>query len=171
MIITKPNMEDVPVFYRSYVDTAEESNMLDALKLSRDNTLDIFGNVPAEKLDFKYAEGKWSIKEVLQHLVDAERVMAYRALRFSRNDPAPLPGFEENEYVPNSNAVNRSMENLLTEYELLRNSDIELFSGMNESMLDFLGTANEQRMNARMSGWIIAGHNQHHNRVIREKYL
>jgi uncharacterized damage-inducible protein DinB len=171
MIITKPNMEDVPVFYRSYVDSADETGMIDALNKSASDTVEVFRSVPAEKHNYSYEEGKWTVKEVLSHIIDGERVFAYRALRFSRKDPTPLPGFEENEYVPNSNAANRSMENLLTEYEQLRYSNIELFKGMDDNMLDFFGSANDQKMNARMTGWIIAGHNRHHNRVIREKYL
>jgi len=171
MIITKPNMEDVPVFYRSYVDTAEESDMIEALKQSCIDTLELYRSIPPEKHNYSYKKEKWTVKELLSHLIDGERVFAYRSLRFSRKDPTPLAGFEENEYVPNSNAPNRSMESLLSEFEQLRNSNIELFKGMNEIMLDFWGSANDQKMNARMTGWIIAGHNRHHNRVLREKYL
>lgn len=171
MMIMKPNMEDVPVFYRSYVNSAEDSDMIEALRQSAKDTLELYRSMPQEKHNYSYEEGKWTIKELLSHLIDGERVFAYRAHRFSRKDATPLAGFEENEYVPNSNASNRSMESLLSEFEHLRNSNIELFTGMNETMLDFLGTANNQKMNARMTGWIIAGHNIHHNHVLRERYL
>jgi len=171
MKITKPNMEDVPVFYRNYVDSADESDMIEALMQSAIDTLELYRSIPPEKHNYRYEEGKWSVKELLSHLIDGERVFAYRAHRFSRKDVTPLAGFEENEYVPNSNASNRNMESLISEFEHLRNSNIKLFEGMNETMLDFLGTANDQRMNARMMGWVIAGHNMHHNHVLRERYL
>lgn len=171
MMITKPNMEDVPVFYRSYIDNAEGPDMIEALKQSAIDTLELYRSIPPEKHNYSYEKGKWTVKEILSHLNDAERVFAYRALRFSRMDTIPLSGFEENIYVPNSNTFSRNMESLLREYKHQRNSAIELFAGMNEQMLDFWGTANGQKMNARMTGWIIAGHNLHHNHVLRERYL
>jgi hypothetical protein len=171
MKITKPKDEEIPEFYREYIAECTEDDLIKSLELGLDDILSLIGTIKPEQENFKYAEGKWSVKEVISHMIDGERVFSYRALRFSRMDNTPLAGFDENLYVPNSNAGVRSMLSLQKEFETLRLSNIELFSGMTKDMLDFAGNANGLKISARTNGWIIAGHAKHHCKVLREKYL
>ncbi|HWB26114.1 MAG TPA: DinB family protein [Chitinophagaceae bacterium] len=119
----------------------------------------------------RYAAGKWTIKEILVHIVDDERIYAYRALRIARNDKTPLPGFEQDDYVPYSKANERSLENIFTEYQAVRQSTLQLFYNFNDD--DFLrtGFANNNPMSVRAAAYHIAGHELHHLNIIRYKYL
>ena len=122
-------------------------------------------------LNYRYAEGKWSIKEILVHMMDGERVFCYRALRFARNDATELPGFEENDWVPNSNANNRKLRSIFREYAAVRSSTIELFSNMDKEMLNRSGVANGNPISVRSILFVIAGHELHHMRIILERYI
>ena len=124
-----------------------------------------------DKFDYRYAEGKWTIKDILQHLVDAERVFAYRALCFARNDKTELPGFEEDDYVIEANANKRSIQDLLTELLIVRQSSLALFKSFNDEQLMRIGTASNNPMSVRALGFIIIGHQNHHQRVFEERYL
>lgn len=128
-------------------------------------------SIPEEKGLHRYAEGKWTIKEVLNHLQDVERVMAYRALRFSRNDKTDLPGFEENDYGPEANAHARTISQLADEMERLRRSTLDLFSSFSEEMMQRQGTANKKNVSVLALGYIIAGHEVHHFKLFNERYL
>jgi hypothetical protein len=171
MKITKPVEEHVPEFYRGYINHCTEEDLIQSLTTSKEELEQVLSIISDEKQDYRYAEGKWSVKEVLLHLIDGERVFSYRALRFSRFDNTPLPGFEENLYVPNSNAEERSLVSIGREFETLRLSNIEMFKGMTEEMLNFKGTANDNIMTACSLGWTISGHLKHHIKVLRERYL
>ena len=120
---------------------------------------------------FRYDNGKWTIKELLQHIIDAERVLSYRALRFSRNDPSDLQGFDEDWYVGNSNGNERNFEDILEEFTYLRKANISLFNSFTSEMMLMLGTANGSIMSVRALGFIIVGHQMHHLKIIKEKYL
>ena len=115
--------------------------------------------------------GKWTIKEVLSHVIDTERIFTYRALTIARNDNTPLPGFDENAYIPFSNASGRSLMQLIHEYELVRRSSMALFESFTEEMLDRQGTANNMRLTPRILGWMLAGHDAHHADIVRNRYL
>jgi uncharacterized damage-inducible protein DinB len=128
-------------------------------------------NIPIEKLEYRYAEGKWTIKDLLLHLIDAERIFAYRALRIGRGDKTPLAGFEENGYVINANANSRSEESLLKEFELVRKSTLELFKNFTDEQLAYLGTSSDSIISVRAIGFIISGHQNHHIKIIQERYL
>jgi len=124
-----------------------------------------------EKLNYRYAQNKWTIKEILVHIIDDERIYAYRALCFARNDKTELPGFEQDDYALHSRANERSLENILEEYEAVRNATIALFNGLPEDSLLRMGTANNNKATVRAMAYHIAGHELHHMNIIKEKYL
>ncbi|HYC86835.1 MAG TPA: DinB family protein [Chryseosolibacter sp.] len=167
----KPDLSDVPVFYKGYVENVKDLDLMDALQQSSKIALTIFRNIPEDLGDYRYAEGKWSLKEVLNHMMDAERIFAYRALRFSRNDKTPLAGFEENDYAPMANASGRSVAQLANEMERLRATTIDLFSSFTPQMLRREGFANNNKLSVLTLGFVIAGHETHHRKVIVERYL
>ncbi len=170
-MITKPILTDAPKYFHHYINLVHEEDLMIALIKSEEATAAIINSIRKEQENFCYAEGKWSIKEVLQHITDSERIFAYRALRFSRRDATPLSGFDENHYVPNANTSERSIKNILDEYQAVRASSIALYQYMNDEMLDFKALANGVENSARAMGWMIAGHNIHHLNVIKERYL
>src|SRR5689334_2430805 len=125
--MTRPNFETVPPFYRGYVENVKDMDVLEAMRHSSDVTLKLVRSIPESKGVHRYAEGKWTIKELLAHMIDVERIMAYRALRFSRNDKTELHGFEENDYAPEANAHGRTILQLADEMERLRLTTLDLF--------------------------------------------
>ena len=158
-------------YYEQYIKKAGDSNLLDAMKESCVALNDLFEIISDEKMNHKYAEDKWTIKEMLLHIIDTERVFAYRALRFARQDKTNLPGFEHNDYVGVSNAKNRSKASLINEYNAQRTATIMLFSNFSDDMLMLTGTASSNAMSVRALGFVIAGHETHHCNIIRERYL
>jgi hypothetical protein len=114
----RPQLETVPIFYKGYVENVKDLDLMEALKQSSIVTLNLVRSIPEEKGEHRYAPEKWSIKELLAHMIDVERIMAYRALRFARNDKTDLPGFEENDYAPEANAHGRTIKQLADEMEL-----------------------------------------------------
>ncbi len=165
------NLETVPHFYKNYVKQVEESDLLQALRISGHRALELVHAIPPGKLDFKYAPGKWTVRELLCHVIDAERIFAYRALRFARNDKTPLAGFEENDYAPQANASGRSLEKITAEMAHLRSSTIDLFEGFTPEMLTRKGTSNNNELSVVALGFIIAGHETHHCHILKERYL
>ena len=133
--------------------------------------MDLVRSIPESTGDLAYDKGKWTIKEVIQHLIDSERIFSYRALRFARMDKTDLPGFEQNDYVPASKASNRSLASLMNEFKSVRNATIDLFKSLNNEMLKSIGTANGFPFSAEAVGYITAGHCFHHADIIRERYL
>jgi uncharacterized damage-inducible protein DinB len=128
-------------------------------------------SLPDDKLNYRYAQNKWTIKEILVHIIDDERIYAYRALSFARNDKTELPGFEQDDYVSLSGAGERSLENIFEEYESVRRSTIALFNGLPEDCFLRMGTANSNKATVRAMAYHIAGHELHHLNIIKEKYL
>lgn len=161
------------VFYKTYINTltGNDYDVIENLDASYAEAKKLFKSIPAEKHLYRYAPGKWTIKELLQHLIDTERVFAYRALRFSRNDSTDLPGFDENEFAGNCNANDRPFGELLSEFELIRASSIALFRSFTDEMLFRKGITNGNSMSVRAAGYIISGHLLHHLQVIKERYL
>jgi hypothetical protein len=170
-MIARPVSEDMPVYYQRYVSTLKESELMEALENSLRNSLSLFASVAREKENFRYAADKWTVKEVVCHIADCERIFAYRALRFSRRDSTSLSGFNENDYTPNANAAGRTLAQIVGEYKAIRHATVELFKYLTPEMLDFRGTANGSAITSRSIGWIIAGHNNHHCNILRERYL
>jgi uncharacterized damage-inducible protein DinB len=165
------NLETVPPFYKNYVKQIEESDLLQALRISGHRTSELVHSIKDEKQDYRYAEGKWTIRELLCHMVDAERIFAYRALRFARHDKTPLPGWEEKDYAPNANAAGRSLKHIVDEMRHVRISTLDLFEGFTEEMLFRKGVANNSEMSVMVLGFVIAGHETHHRKILIERYL
>lgn len=165
------NLESVPQGFKNYIKHVEETDVLQALRLSGFRTQVLIHSIPTDKADFRYADGKWSIREVLCHILDAERIFAYRALRFARNDKTNLHPFDENTYAPEANAGGRSMKKIADEFTHLRASTVDMFEGFTEEMLHRRGTANNNEISVLALGFVIAGHEAHHRRVLTERYL
>jgi uncharacterized damage-inducible protein DinB len=165
------NLETVPSFYKNYVKQIEETDLLQALRISGHRALELVHSIPEEKADYRYAEGKWSIRELLCHMIDGERIFTYRALRFARNDKTPLAGFEENDYALQANASGRSLQKIVAEMAHLRSATIDLFEGFTPEMLTRKGTANKNELSVIALGFIIAGHETHHCNILKERYL
>jgi uncharacterized damage-inducible protein DinB len=128
-------------------------------------------NMPAEKAEYRYAEGKWNIKEVYLHLMDVERIMTYRALRFARNDSSDLLGFNDDEYVFNANAENRTLADIAEEFQAVRNATIAMVKHFTPEIMDRTGTANGGRASVRGLVYILAGHELHHRNILKERYF
>ena len=158
-------------YYKSYIDKAADADIVKGLLNNLKSVTKFLSEIPEEKHDYAYEPGKWSIKEVMLHIIDTERIFAYRALRIARGDTTPLAGFEQNDYVKNANTSNRSLASLIDEYKTVRNATISLFSALDESALEFLGEASGAPISARALGYIITGHENHHLQVLKERYL
>jgi hypothetical protein len=128
-------------------------------------------SIPDNKADVAYAPGKWTVRELLCHIMDAERIFCYRALRFARNDKTPLSGFEENDYAPQANAAGRSLQKIASEMSHLRASTIDLFESFTPEMLTRKGSANKNEISVMAIGFIISGHETHHRKILQERYL
>lgn len=169
--MTRPDIETVPPFYKGYVEYVQDMDLLEALQHAGALVQDLLTSVPEEKGEFRYAAGKWTIKEVLNHMMDGERVFAYRALRFSRNDQTPLHPFEENDYAPVANAHSRTVKQLGREMQHLRSSTLDLYASFTDDMLKREGTASNKKISVLNLGYIIAGHDIHHRKILLERYL
>ncbi|MBS1680786.1 MAG: DinB family protein [Bacteroidetes bacterium] len=165
------NLETIPSFYKNYVKQIEEPDVLQALRISGHRMLELVHAIPDSKADFSYGEGKWTVREVLCHAMDTERVFAYRALRFARNDKTPLSPFEENDYAPQANATGRSLKKLAAEMAHLRTSTIDLFESFTPEMLNRKGIASNKELSVVALGFIIPGHETHHRKILQERYL
>lgn len=158
-------------YYSGYINQVTGGNIMESLEKGKTEILKFFESIPGEKWIYSYADGKWTIKEVVQHLLDTERVFAYRALCFSRKDDVELPGFDQDDYLRNSNANSRTKESLIEEYLSIRDASISLFKSFSEEMLLQIGIASNNPLSVRAAGYIIAGHEIHHCNVIKERYL
>jgi uncharacterized damage-inducible protein DinB len=157
--------------FANYIQEAGEINLIEELEISLHDFIKFVQNIPLDKFDYRYAEGKWTIKDIIQHIIDCERIFAYRALRFSRSDKTALPGFEENDYVDNTNANGRSIQELLTELSAVRHSTLLFYKSLSEEQLKRIGTASTHQLSARALGYVIIGHQKHHQNVFQERYL
>jgi len=158
-------------FYSNYINVVGDVDLFEVLETSANEFLNTLKNLPEDKFNYSYAEGKWTIKELLQHIIDAERVFNYRALRFARNDSTNLAGFDEDWFVDNSNGDDREVNELLDEITTVRKATIALFKSFKQEMLFMKGTADNCEISVRAIGFIIAGHQIHHHNIIKERYL
>lgn len=170
MQINRPK-ESKANYYQSYIDTAEGESLIETLIITKEKTHQVLKRVNDELAGYAYAPEKWSIKQVMQHIIDCERVFAYRAMRMARRDATPLIGFYENEFAKNDHTDRLSIAQIEDEYDSVRNASVTLYQNINPDVLDFEGTANDMSFSPRSLGWITAGHNTHHLRVITSKYL
>ena len=167
----RPDLTRVPAFYHNYIKHVTTDDLIPAIQKNTAEMLQLFHSIPTGKQNYRYAEGKWTIKELLLHLIDAERIFSYRALRFARKDDTPLPGFEENDYVKNAKTHNRQWEDLIEEFKAVRRSTEILFASFDEDQLEASGVSNNNSIYVRAIGFIIPGHCSHHKKVIEERYL
>lgn len=161
-------------YYQTYINALDPAiDLIDELEISLYNTIKFIQDIPMDKFDYRYAEGKWTIKEIIQHIIDTERIFAYRALRFSRNDKTELPGFDENSFadVVNPVANKRHLKDLLTELTIVRQATITLFKSYTPEDLLKSGIASENSMSVRALGFMVIGHQNHHVRIYKERYL
>jgi hypothetical protein len=158
-------------FYKSYIQVLENVELQEELEISLHKFIKFVQNIPMDKFDYRYADGKWTIKEIIQHLIDSERVFSYRALRISRNDLTPLPGFDENSFVENTNANERSLQGLLTEMAVVRQATLSLFNSFSIEQLRRMGTASNHAISVRAIGFIIIGHQELHQKIFQKRYL
>ncbi|WP_348800444.1 DinB family protein [Flavobacterium adhaerens] len=170
------NSNQLPVdeyskFNATYIQALENVELFEELEISLHDFIKFVQNIPLGKFDYSYAEGKWTIKEIIQHIIDAERIFAYRALRISRNDKTPLPGFDENDYAANTNAKSRSIQDLLTEFSAVRHSNLLMFKSFTDEQMARIGVASDHEVSVRALGFLILGHLKHHKTVFAEKYL
>ena len=158
-------------YFGTYINALENVHLIEDLEISIHEFIRFVQDIPMDKFDYRYAEGKWTIKDIIQHLMDTERIFAYRALRFSRNDTTPLPGFDENDFVDNTDANKRSIQELLTEFAVVRQATLSLFKSFSEEQLLRIGTASGKEISVRAIGFILIGHQKHHQRIFKERYL
>jgi len=167
----KADLPGMPPFFDRYINQVDDIDVLDAL--TQTATFDrLIGAETLEALgDLRYAPGKWSVKDILQHVIDTERIMSYRAMRIGRNDRTPLPGFDEESFAENTLANQRSIADLYDEYAAVRQSSIQLFRSLDATMLLREGTASDKPISALALGYVLVGHAKHHATVIRERYV
>ena len=172
MQVSNLSATEYGAYYQKYIDLVPaEINLLEGLKSSMEQTATFFEQLPDNRHEHRYEEGKWNPKEILQHLMDTERIFAYRALRIARMDHTPILGFDHNRYVDVSEASRQSIPNLVQSYRLLRLSNHNLFQSFTNEMLVNTGTASDLPISVRALGFIMLGHERHHINIIKERYL
>ena len=163
--------KDAPEYCEYFFDLIQSDDLLSEFEKSKELTLDVFKSISPELENYAYQPNKWTTKEVLRHIIDMERVFAYRAFRFSRFDDTELSGVEQNDYIENVKLTDIKLSDLQEEYLAVRNSTVLIYRDINTKMLDFKGTANKQPYTARTLGFAMIGHNIHHCNFIKTKYL
>lgn len=171
MAFLRPAADEFAPYYATYVSKVADADILQVLREQGDAFRGLFARVPDDKRLFAYADGKWTLAEVIQHISDTERVFAYRALRVARGDTIALPGFEQDDWIPTSEANTRSLTSLVDEFSAVRAASIALFAGLPHSAWDRRGTASNNAVSVRGQAFILAGHALHHEGIIRERYL
>jgi uncharacterized damage-inducible protein DinB len=167
----RPEPTEFSPYYAGYVARVPDGDIIETLRSQEEATVGLARSLAEEKGSHRYAPGKWSIRQVLGHMADTERIMAYRALRAARGDATPLPGFDENLYVQNARFDERSLASLSDELALVRQGTLAVLAPLNEQELGRAGSANGSPITARALAWIIAGHERHHLAILRERYL
>ncbi len=167
----RPTRAEYDEYYHRYIGRVPHGDIIDILKRQLRNSVDLFESIPEEKESFRYAAGKWSTKEVIGHVIDAEWIFAYRALRFARGDTTPLVGIDQNVFADGARFDSRPMESIIDEYMHLRSADITLFESFDREILDRIGNASGFDFTVRALLFLVAGHERHHISVLRERYL
>ena len=168
---TAPGAGEYAEFYAGYVKRVPAGDVVATIRDQLAETLTLLRGVDPSRTTSGYAPGKWSIRDVVLHMADTERVMAYRALRIARADTTPLASFDENAWTPMAGANERSMDSLLAELEATRRATVAMLEGFPPEAWARVGTASGKSVSVRALAWIIAGHERHHVAVIRERYL
>lgn len=170
-MLQRPEKNEYPNYYVPYVDLVPEDDLVQLLKENLQKTVSLFNGISEEVGLHRYAPGKWSIKEVLGHITDTERIMSYRLLRVGRGDQTPLAGFNENDYVQAAQTNNLSLKTILEDFKATRNATISLIQNIPAEAWENIGNANGMPITTRAIAYIIAGHQIHHCKIVEERYL
>ncbi len=170
-LIDRPAADEHAPYYEKYVARVPDGDLISVLREQAEQTTALLRGVAPERENFAYAPEKWSIKEVLGHIIDTERVMTYRALRISRADTTPLASFDEKVFVANSNFARRTLADLVEEFQVVRAATVHLAKHLDPEMLTRRGTASGNPVTVRALLYIVAGHERHHTQLVRERYL
>ena len=168
--IQRPQADEHNPYYSRYIDLVPQGDIVDTLRQQIKDTQAILKGVSEEKGNHRYAADKWTVKEVLGHMIDSERVFGYRAMRVARNDQTPLPGFEQDDYVRFGPFAKSRLANLIDEFSAVRESNVFLFKDLDEEAWKRRGTANNSPISVRALAYIIGGHELHHRNILKEKY-
>ncbi len=171
MLITKPQSSEYNAWYENYIRQTPEGNILELLTQNQKNTPDLFRNIAESKANFAYAEGKWTIKEILGHIIDSERVFAFRLFWFLRKGDAPMPSFDQDEFMKNAHFANRTLKSLADEFAAVRESTLFIVREISEKDLAVQGIMSGNPVSIRALLYIIAGHEIHHLTILKERYL
>lgn len=169
--IRRPAPTEYDPYYERYISLVRTDDIVATLQQQVDDTRALLSSLSSSKADFSYAPGKWTVKEVLGHMSDTERIMSYRAMRIARGDKTPIEGFEQDDYVPNGKFGSRTITDLLDEFATIRNTTVHLFRNLDAEAAERSGIANNKDITARALAYLIAGHELHHRRILQEKYL
>ncbi|HWO01771.1 MAG TPA: DinB family protein [Blastocatellia bacterium] len=170
-LITRPAQTEYAEYYDKYISRVADGNIITVLGQQIDNTVALLRGLSEAQAAFRYAPEKWSVKEVVGHLIDSERIFGYRALRFARNDQTPLSGFEQNDYVREASFDDQSLSDLASELEHVRRANLLLMRGLTDEAWARRGEANGNPVSVRALAYMIAGHELHHMEIVRTKYL
>lgn len=171
VITTQPETTEYAPYYGKYIVLVPKEDVVATLSRQLDETLSTLRGLSETQADSRYAPGKWSIKELVGHMIDAERIFAYRALSFARHDQAPLPGFEQDDYVRAANFDNRQLSDLTDEFEHVRRANLHMFRSLDDEAWLRRGTASDNEISVRALVYIMAGHETHHMQILRTRYL
>jgi hypothetical protein len=169
--IARPQSNEYVPYYGKYISLVPDGDLVDTLRTQIAETISLLRTIPEDRASYRYAPGKWSIKEVVGHMADVERVMTYRALRIARADATPLAGFDENAYVPAANFEARSLASLTHELAEVRRATVAFFETLDPDAAARRGSANNNEISARALAYIVAGHERHHVGILKERYL
>jgi hypothetical protein len=166
----RPDASEYAPFYHGYITSVPDGDVVELLRSGGAELLEALGRIPEERGGHRYAPEKWTIREVIGHLIDAERIFGYRALRFARGDQTPVPGFDENVYVTTAGSDARTISSLVDELAVVRESSALLFESLPAEAWLRTGIANGQPISVRALAYVTAGHPRHHLRILRERY-
>jgi hypothetical protein len=167
----RPDLSLVPEHFHRYINEVNGDDFRAVMRDQSKTFVAFLTKLPADKIDHAYAPGKWTVKEMLQHIIDAERVFGYRALCIARQEKQSLPGFDENEYADTAKTSGREWQELITEFDYMRRSHEIMFGSFDDEQLNTTGTANNKPISALAIGYVLVGHINHHLKILRERYL
>ncbi len=170
-LIGPPEPDEYFAYYGGYVSLVESGTLLQTLHLRLDEAGSFYASIDPGRSLFRYADGKWSIREVLGHIIDTERIMSYRALSFARGDANALPGMDQDEFMRFSNFDGRDWTGMIDEFLALRRANILMFENLPDEAWSRRGVASDHEISVRALGYIVAGHEIHHSRVVTDRYL
>ena len=167
----RPSASEYGSFYQTYINNTTGNDYAALVQQYNHAIITIWSSIPLHKIDYAYASGKWTVKQMLQHVIDTERIFAYRSLAIARKEPKALAGFDENEYAKNANAANRDWNDILQEWNIVRQSTNLLFESFTPEQVHYMGVASDHPISVNALGFIIFGHALHHLHILQERYL